>query len=162
MKARPKLTPQQELTDWFQRLITDGIFRTRRDIAQACGMDDATLSLVLSVPTRRLTTVQCLRLALATKTNPAATLRRAGRPEDADVVDALWPPTKTINLNSAERELIREWRLLNSNDKHHAGAIISILADRASARSDGPAPSVRDAPPSSSKPKRERQAAASS
>jgi len=136
-----------KLRRYLDDLIAAKVFRTRRQIAEECGTSDQGLSQALSDPLRRLSVGQCLRLARKIKEHPASVLRVAGRPEDADVLDDLWPRKQdTLRISPAERELIEQWRYMAMTERQHLSALIDICAERARARTDGHVRPVRGGP----------------
>lgn len=163
-KAQQRLEIQRQLERFIDELIEKRLFKTRSEVARACGMKEQLLAMVLSgrYPERRLTIGQCLRLAQSIQESAAKILRLAGRPEDAAVVDDLWSPAKAFPVNRSERELITQWRLISYDDRHHVNGIVEILARKARADSDGHALNVRVEPPRLGRPRRSSLERASS
>lgn len=140
--------PERKLDKFIDELIETRVFKTRGQIAAACGTTDAGLSQILGDPHRRLSVEQCLRLAIRTQTDPAELLRMAGRLDGAKLVDQLWPrdSRNTLALTQGERELIEQWRDLTISGRHHVGAVMAMCAETARARMSGASGVLRTAP----------------
>lgn len=111
-------------------------------------MTDAGLSQVLSDPRRRLTLKQCLRLAARTHSLPVAILKLAGRPDEAELVESLWPRTREhLAISQSEKELLTLWREMRIPDRHHVRALVTICVERARANTVGPLGTPRAALP---------------
>lgn len=136
---------------FIERLLDDGVFRTRGEIAVECGTDDAGLSKAVNNPEhRRLSVEGCLRLARKIKMTPMEVLLVAGRDDAAAVLDDLWPRRRDMMaISRSEKELLKLWRELTLHDRHHFLALIDICAERARARITGPVGVRRIAPRSS-------------
>lgn len=127
-KGRAPSTTQAKLGRYLDELIDWRVFRTRGEIAAACGTTDAGLSDVLNEDlNRRLSVEQCLRLARTVKAHPVTVLRMAGRDEAADVLDDVWPRKRNlVHLTRSEQELVKQWRELTLDYRHHVGAMIVV------------------------------------
>lgn len=124
---------------YVDQLIEDGVFKTRGEVAAACGMGDAALSRALSDGYKgTLTVEQCLRLALELGEHPAAVLRIAGRKDVAQLVDDLWPRRTPRNgLTRREREHLALWRQATVRTRHSLDAILVQLHAKGTARTVG-------------------------
>jgi hypothetical protein len=129
---------RRRLEKYLDELITTRVFLTRRQIAEECGLTDAGLSLILSNPRRRFTMEQCLRLARKLQEDPVGVLRLMGRPDAAALLDDLWPrKSNYLAITQSEREVIKQWRDMTSNDRYHFLALLTISADRERASTHG-------------------------
>ena len=132
------LERREVLQRFFTSLIENGSFRTHREIALEMKTTEVNLSQVLREPGRFLSVEQCLRLAGKIDEYPGEVLRKAGRPEMADIIDALWPRERNfIALTRGERELIQQWRKIPTLTRRHLVALVAINAALA-VRLDGP------------------------
>ena len=81
---------------------------------------------------------QCLRLARKLQEDPVGVLRLMGRPDAAALLDDLWPrKSNYLAITQSEREVIKQWRDMTSNDRYHFLALLTISADRERASTHG-------------------------
>lgn len=100
---------------------------SKRAVATHLQMTESRFGRILSQPDQSLSVLGCLRLSELTDDPPSHILRIAGKGDVADLIEKLYAVGKSP-VSGTERELVDQWRLLNTRARESLSTILVQLA----------------------------------